>query len=70
MKTAIASLVLVAAVISSPAFARNGSHHAPRDRGIPANQGTPAYDGNSYLGSDPDPQIRFDLERESIWRHG
>jgi hypothetical protein len=28
------------------------------------------YQGGEYLGSDPDPQVRFDLQRESGWRNG
>ena len=64
MKTVIASLLLTVTVITSPAFARNGSHNAAHD------QGNAVYQGNQYLGSDPDPQVRFDLEREAAWRHG
>jgi hypothetical protein len=26
--------------------------------------------GNQYLGSDPDPQVQFDLEREAGSRNG
>jgi hypothetical protein len=33
MKTVIASLFLTVTVITSPAFARNGSYDAARDRG-------------------------------------
>jgi hypothetical protein len=33
-------------------------------------QGYPVYDGNAYLGSDPDPQVQFDLEREAGSRNG
>jgi hypothetical protein len=64
VKTVIASLLLAATVIASPAFARNGSHRAAHD------QGDAVYQGNQYLGSDPDPQVRFDLEREAGSRHG
>jgi len=28
------------------------------------------YQGGDYLGSDPDPQVRFDLQRESASRNG
>jgi hypothetical protein len=28
------------------------------------------YQGNQYLGSDPDPQVQFDLERDAGSRHG
>jgi hypothetical protein len=64
MKTVIASLLLAATVITSPALARNSSHSATHG------QGPAVYEGNQYLGSDPDPQVRFDLEREAGSRHG
>jgi hypothetical protein len=64
MKTVIASLLLAATVIASPAFARNGSHRAAHD------QGGAVIQGNQYLGSDPDPQVRFDLEREAGSHNG
>jgi hypothetical protein len=64
MKTVIASLVLAATLITSPAFARSGSHSAAHG------QGGGAYEGTQYLGSDPDAQVRFDLEREAASRNG
>jgi hypothetical protein len=64
MKTVIASLLLAATVIASPAFARSGSHS------VTHGQGDGAYEGTQYLGSDPDPQVRFDLEREAGSRNG
>jgi hypothetical protein len=50
--------------MASPALARNGSHNAAHE------QGNRVYQGNVYLGSDPDPQVQFDLEREAGSRHG
>jgi hypothetical protein len=41
--------------MASPALARNGSHNAAHE------QGNRVYQGNVYLGSDPDPQVQFDL---------
>ena len=64
MKTVIASLVLAASVVASPALARNASHH-PAHR-----HGDAVYDGGTYIGSDPDPQVQFDLEREFNSRNG
>jgi hypothetical protein len=63
MKTAIACLLL-AITVAPPAFARNGSRNAAYD------QGNAVYQGGEYLGSDPDPQVRFDLRRESGSRNG
>jgi hypothetical protein len=69
MKTVIATALLAVAVMASPALARtaahNGSHHAS-----PAAQDRSVYQGGVYLGSDPDPQVQFDLEREFNSRHG
>jgi hypothetical protein len=64
MKTVIASLLFAATVIASPAFAQNGSPNAAHS------QGAAVYEGNQYLGSDPDPQVQFDLEREAASRNG
>jgi hypothetical protein len=64
MKYVIASLLLAATAVASSAFARNASHNAGQD------QGDTVYQGNQYLGSDPDPQVQFDLEREAPFRHG
>jgi hypothetical protein len=64
MKSVIALLLLATTAIASPALARNASHHAVRD------QSHSVYRDNRYLGSDPDPQVQFDLEREAPFRHG
>jgi len=64
MKTVIASLLFAVTVIATPALARNDSRNAIH------NQGNTVYQGGDYLGSDPDPQVRFDLQRESASRNG
>jgi hypothetical protein len=64
LKTVIASLLLAVTLIASPAFARNGSRNAAHDQGNAVTQ------GGEYLGSDPDPQVRFDLQREFGSRNG
>jgi hypothetical protein len=65
MKTVIATALLAVTVIASPAFARTASHNA-----APQQQGNSVSQGGVYLGSDPDPQVQFDLEREFNSRHG
>jgi hypothetical protein len=64
MKAVIASLLFAATITASPAFARDYSRNATHQ------QGDSVYQGNQYLGSDPDPQVQFDLEREAGSRHG
>ena len=58
MKTLIVFAALATA-IASPALARPAHH--------PDNS---VMSGSQYLGSDPDPQVQFDLEREAGSRHG
>jgi hypothetical protein len=36
----------------------------------PTGTAIPVQDGGTYLGSDPDPNVRFDLEREFNSRNG
>ena len=67
MKAVTASVLLAVTVMASPAFARSGSHNAAHRQGNPV---YPVYQSNQYLGSDPDPQVRFDLEREAGSRNG
>ena len=66
----IASVIIAVTAMASPAFARKASHHVAHQQGYPVYQGYPLYDGNAYLGSDPDPQVQFDLEREAGSRNG
>jgi hypothetical protein len=59
MKTLIAVAAL-AAVIASPALARPAHHQS----------GEAVISGDRYLGSDPDANVRFDLQREAGSRNG
>ena len=70
MKAVTASVLLAVTVMASPAFARSGSHNAAHRQGNPVYPVYPVYQGNQYLGSDPDPQVQFDLEREAGSRNG
>ena len=67
MKAVTASVLLAVTVMAAPALARSGLHNAAHRQGNPV---YPVYQGNQYLGSDPDPQVRFDLEREAGSRNG
>jgi hypothetical protein len=64
MKTLIV-LAALATAIASPALARP-AHHTDR---APHTENS-VTTGNQYLGSDPDANVRFDLERESGTRNG
>jgi hypothetical protein len=64
MKAVTASVLLAVTVMATPALARSGLHNAAH------RQGNPVYKGSQYLGSDPDPQVQFDLEREAGSRNG
>src|SRR5262245_33201435 len=66
----IASVIIAVTAMASPAFARKASHHVAHQQGYPVYQGNPVYDGSAYLGSDPDQQVQFDLEREAGSRNG
>jgi hypothetical protein len=66
MKTVFATALLAVTVVASPAFARDASHsHHTAHR-----HGSSVQEGGTYLGSDPDPNVRFDLEREFNSRNG
>ena len=66
MKTVFTTALLAVTVVASPAFARDASHsHHAAHR-----HGSSVQEGGSYLGSDPDPNVRFDLEREFNSRNG
>jgi len=58
MKTLIALAVLAA--IASPALAQTAQPP----------YGNAVVSGNRVLGTDPDPDVRFDLLREQNWRNG
>jgi hypothetical protein len=59
MKTILA-LAALAVAIATPAFAQQAFRNGPYS----------VYSGPDYLGSDPDPNIRFELRREQNWRYG
>jgi hypothetical protein len=59
MKTLIAVAALVA-TIASPALARSAHHQS----------GDAVITGGQYQGSDPDANVRLDLDREAASRNG
>jgi hypothetical protein len=59
MKTLIA-LAALSAVIATPAIAQQAQRGGPNA----------VYSGDQYLGADPDPAIRLDLQRQQNWRNG
>jgi hypothetical protein len=59
MKTLIA-LALLSAMIATPALAQQAQRGGPNA----------VYSGDQYLGADPDPNIRLDLQRQQNWRNG
>ena len=66
MKTFVA-LAVLATAIASPALAQTSPHRY----GNPDRYGNnTVISGNKVLGTDPDPNVRFDLLREQNWRNG
>jgi opacity protein-like surface antigen len=59
MKTILA-LAVLATAIASPAFAQSWQPYGNNT----------VTSGNRVLGTDPDPNVRFDLQREQNWRNG
>jgi hypothetical protein len=59
MKTLIAAVALVA-TIASPALARPAHHQS----------GDAVFSAGQYQGSDPDANVRLDLDREAASRNG
>ena len=64
----IAALVLT---LASPALAQS-SRKAQRALPAPSYRASPdaVYSGDRRIGTDPDPNIRFELMREQNWRKG
>ena len=67
----VISAVSLAFALSGPAEAANRKHHAHaapkthlRAAGTQPAQSTAVYYGSKYLGSDPDPRIRHELQRD------
>jgi hypothetical protein len=55
----------LAALLATPAFAQK-HHHRAYAPGPYASVNAPnAVEGQTVIGTDPDPQIRFELERDS-----
>jgi hypothetical protein len=50
----------LAALIATPAFAQKHAHRAPADGPYAS-----VVENGRAIGTDPDPQIRFELERDS-----
>ena len=59
MKILIA-LAVLATAIASPALAQTAQPYGSNT----------VISGNKVLGTDPDPNVRFDLLREQNWRNG
>jgi hypothetical protein len=53
----------LAALLATPAFAQK--HHRAYAPGPYASVNAPVIEGNTVVGTDPDPQVRFELERDS-----
>jgi len=79
MKTLIATTAL-AVIIASPALAQTATRRAPappaysqydqygRTEVLRRGSGSvPVYDGEKYLGADPDPNVRLNLRMD--WEH-
>jgi len=54
----------LAALLATPAFAQKHAHRAYAPGPYASVNGT-AIEGHTVIGTDPDPQIRFELERDS-----
>jgi hypothetical protein len=66
MKTMITGLGL-AALVATPAFAQKPTHRAAAQAPAYASAPQPATTVNHgyYIGTDPDPSIRFELDRDA-----
>jgi hypothetical protein len=68
MKTKMVLTVIgLAALVATPAFAQKPTHRAAANNGAYASAAQPApIVSNGYnVGTDPDPSIRFELERDA-----
>jgi hypothetical protein len=54
----------LAALVATPAFAQKHNHHAATGPYASVNE-PPVVENGRAIGTDPDPQIRFELERDS-----
>ncbi|HUI98160.1 MAG TPA: hypothetical protein VLX44_20590 [Xanthobacteraceae bacterium] len=55
----------LAALLAAPAFAQKHAHRAYAPGPYASVNGPSAIEGHTVIGTDPDPQIRFELERDS-----
>lgn len=64
MKKALTALIM-ATVIAAPAFARTEVERQEPPASYWQTAPYSVYSGGVYRGTDPDPQVRFDLRRET-----
>jgi hypothetical protein len=55
----------LAALIATPAFAQKHAHRAPASGPYASINESRVWENGRAIGTDPDPQIRFELERDS-----
>jgi hypothetical protein len=65
----VAAVVLIVSWPALAQSARGSKAQRPSQSQNPA-RSIDVYSGDRYLGSDPDPNIRFQLLREQNWRKG
>jgi len=67
MKTKMVLTVLgLATLVATPAFAQKPTHRATAAGPYAsAQQPAPVVSGGTYVGTDPDANVRFELERDS-----
>ena len=66
MKTKMVVTVLgLATLVATPAFAQKPAHHATANAYASAAQPAPAVSSGYYIGTDPDPTVRFELNRDA-----
>jgi hypothetical protein len=56
------------ALIASPALAQSGRKVQPPHSALPSPYGV--YSGQRRIGTDPDPNVRFEILRQENWRKG
>ena len=67
MKTKMVLTVLgLATLVATPAFAQKSTHHAANTNAYAsAVQPAPVVSAGTYVGTDPDANIRFELSRDA-----
>jgi hypothetical protein len=66
MKTnMILTVVGLATLVATPAFAQKPTHHAANGAYASTAQPAPVTSSGYNVGTDPDPSIRFELERDA-----